>query len=318
MKSNKICFNKSAGIVGLVLVSVSIFTFFVFQLTKKPTSTSARASAPTKNIQPSSSLPIIGGELAKDGEFPFMAALFHKDEFKIEANKSLKTGNSVIKHNLYDSTFCGGALISPQWVITAAHCVDDIEKDPEKVGIALNFINLKDTSLSNKIIVGVNQIYIYDDYWGADGLNTVNDIALLRLDRRLDSAFIPWSNNKTLISPNKKGMAIGWGCTIISVQCSISEKLKKVEANIALFEPHTGWVHEKVFLGSKNGAQITAAGDSGGPFIVEDKNKYYLVGIVNGVDDIYKPVRIHGTRFTDVTQFSQWISSIITTHSSSQ
>ena len=49
---------------------------------------------------------IIGGQTAYKGEWPWQAALVH-------------TSNSEI--------FCGGTLIKRQWVLTAAHCFDDVE-----------------------------------------------------------------------------------------------------------------------------------------------------------------------------------------------
>jgi secreted trypsin-like serine protease len=46
---------------------------------------------------------IIGGELARAGQFPFAAAIH------------VQTADSRF--------FCGGALTSHDWVITAGHCV---------------------------------------------------------------------------------------------------------------------------------------------------------------------------------------------------
>lgn len=47
---------------------------------------------------------IIGGNEAKDGQFPYMVSL-----------------------RLYGSHMCGGSIISDHWILTAAHCLTPIK-----------------------------------------------------------------------------------------------------------------------------------------------------------------------------------------------
>ena len=187
--------NRGSNKLFLIIVSIFLITFLISinGILRNNLSYKTRASTSNPNLNY-----IIGGTEVKLGEFPFMAVLYYKDKFKVETIKGSRTAGTTINQNMSDSFFCGGSLIAPQYILTAAHCVQKYKDHPEKIGIALNFTNLKDSSLLNKTFVGINQIIIHKNYASDGGFSyAYNDIALLRLDRRLANSTLSWSNNQS-------------------------------------------------------------------------------------------------------------------------
>jgi secreted trypsin-like serine protease len=96
---------------------------------------------------------IIGGKEANAGQFPWQAAIY------------LETPTGRY--------FCGGALISNQWILTAAHCV----YGAEQFTIQLGSNNLQ-SSDDNRLIVAATTSVVHPDY-NPDTLE--HDVGLIKL-----------------------------------------------------------------------------------------------------------------------------------------
>jgi secreted trypsin-like serine protease len=110
---------------------------------------------------------VLGGEVAADHAWPWQVAL-------VRANDA----------NVYEGQYCGGSLITRQWVLTAAHCVYQKAEDGTQVLVAPETIRvLAGTNIlqvGTGELLGVAHVYAHPDY---DAAAIDNDIALIELAR---------------------------------------------------------------------------------------------------------------------------------------
>ena len=81
---------------------------------------------------------IIGGEHASAGDYPWMVSLVRRDE----------SSNFL-------GRFCGGTVIHPYWVLTAAHCVED--KVALDLDVVLDTIDLESSSFRRMHVLAIVQ-----------------------------------------------------------------------------------------------------------------------------------------------------------------
>ncbi|XP_063034883.1 cathepsin G-like [Melospiza melodia melodia] len=223
---------------------------------------------------------IIGGCEAKVHSRPYMAYLEVK--------------------NATNTSRCGGFLIRPDAVLSAAHCMD-IEERP-RVTVILGAHNVSRREWSQQKI-RVGQWVIHPEYSREDGKN---DIALLKLKPRarinkiVQFISIPRRNER--VRPGALCTVSGWGMT--STDGDESDVLREVELKVQN-ETRCQKFSRKyqrrsmICVGDENSKKASYKGDSGGPLVC--KKKAY--GIVShGYDDLIFP-----EVFTRISYFEPWI-----------
>jgi secreted trypsin-like serine protease len=205
---------------------------------------------------------IVGGKPVGDKNlYPWMTALVKRGDF-----------------GPVDGQFCGGSLIAPNWVLTAAHCLygDD---DPKDLYVVLGLLRL-DESPQEKI--DVEEVIIHPKY---DEDTSDFDVALLRLAKASQQkpiAMIPSGDPDKNVAPGKMATVIGWGA--LSEGGGGSRKLMHVDvpiiSNAEANKTYGGEVTKNMIAaGFKQGGKDACQGDSGGPFVVKDPNlKLVLAG----------------------------------------
>ncbi|WP_405777544.1 trypsin-like serine protease [Streptomyces sp. NBC_01538] len=225
---------------------------------------------------------IIGGSTTTTSSAPFMAQLWYHD-----GKGTAATGDDV-------SFFCGGSVIAPTKILTAAHCVKGYNwKANGAVVTGTATLPDADGTTDGTTTAVWRQ-------WNNPSYNAAtfdNDIAVLTLDQPVKAAPIRMttSGDTTSYKALTNATVYGWGRTSSTSQ-AVSQTLKTATLPIQSDATCTtaygsGFVRGHMVCagnpatGSDTGTTATCQGDSGGPLVVSGK----VVGVVSwGVSDCVK------------------------------
>lgn len=239
---------------------------------------------------------IVGGVTTATGAYPFMTAL-------IEKGSSPANGQ-----------FCGAALIAPQWVLTAGHCLEGTPASSLEVWIGGRSL----TNAAEGIRVAVSQVITHPSYGDNAQGALVYDFCLLKLARAVTEITpLPLIEAAAQVAPGITARAIGWGAT--SEGGSGSTTLRQVDLPIVALSvagrtiPGLGVSH--IAAGRVTGGIDTCQGDSGGPLLVRNAAGAWLhSGTVSFGNGCARPGEygIYGNTFTVKPWIQSYIGGVIT------
>lgn len=260
---------RSAACVALTLGAANLWASNVHQETKRDTAAK-----------------IVGGQQLGQGERPWMVSL------------------------QYDGThFCGGSLIAPDWVLTAAHCVDDGLTDG--VQVLANFIDLDNSGSARNS--DISEIHIHPDY----NSNSPADIALLRLSQPIEDVApltrITEGEMNSFAPPGTMMSVSGWGDTRegggapTMLQSTNVPLVSRAQCNLP--QSYNGEISEtEICAGYQRGGKDSCQGDSGGPLVMLQQGIYYQTGVVSWGDGCARPDK-YGV-YARMASFNNWIESV--------
>ncbi|XP_028275698.1 ST14 transmembrane serine protease matriptase a [Parambassis ranga] len=233
---------------------------------------------------------IVGGQDAEVGEFPWQVSLHVKSFGHV----------------------CGASIISPTWLVTAAHCVQDdgrtrfSEPGTWEVYLGLHIQRKIDSHVVKRNLKRVIPHPNYNHY------TYDNDIALMELDSPV--TYSEYIRPVCLPAPqhdfpsSSTVWITGWGAT--REGGSAATVLQKAQVRIinhsVCNDLMSGQITSRMLCaGVLTGGVDACQGDSGGPLSSPSGNRMFLAGVVSWGDGCAR--RNKPGIYTTVTQFRGWI-----------
>jgi trypsin len=200
--------------------------------------------------------PIVGGWSAPAARYPWIASLWVS----------------------YTDIRCGGVLIAPNWVLTAAHC-------PEPFFVGIGPTSSTQIAISDRIQ--------HPEY---DKTAAMNDVALLRLSSaasatplalNLDPGFPYAIDLASATIAKANASAAGWGATVEGGSFTFGLRevdlpvVTRASCQAALSDTGRLILDSHLCAGLSSGGRDTCNRDSGGPLIARSFGQDVLVGITS-------------------------------------
>lgn len=242
---------------------------------------------------------VLGGTDAKRGAWPWQVAVY-------------TSSNTFV---------CGGSVINPLWLVTAAHCFEDDKQYYFVIG---------DTDRSkiegSEFKFTPARIIKHPQYGSSNTRKNDNDIALVKLTKPIlfGTYIAPVCLPKQDVEVNAgtKCFVTGWGQTSFVKPAAI--KLQQVQMTTVTADSckqklatapgtRSNEITPEMLCADGNYNETACHGDSGGPFVCETGGSWVLQGIVSfgstrcAVQDMYLVL-------TKVSKFISWINSAIKTY----
>lgn len=234
---------------------------------------------------------VVGGEEAAEGLFPWMVS---------------------IQDSAFGIHECGGTLISPRYVLTAAHCIQDRVMQ-QGLAVVIGGVDL--SLISEGVAISVESFVIHPEY---DDLTSENDIAILRLSRAVDETEPVVLATQEEVDEAIDSLLIGYGAT--EGDGSNVARLRQADLNVVGLEDcrniydslgyqlESSVICAQLLVTDEMEGADACNGDSGGPLLIRSEQEgFKQIGLVSFGDPACDPERLPSV-YTNVAQFQEFIA----------
>ncbi|MAG75597.1 MAG: trypsin [Colwelliaceae bacterium] len=270
----------------------------------------------------------VNGTLGEDfaGTIP-VVGISQEDGRNLKENNLGDVANVEVSSetSLIQDSFCGASFLGDKWVLTAAHCIDDVTVGTLKVNVGEH-----DLSDGAENAITVKRIYMHPGY---DDFSLNNDMALLELEESVDAEAISLASVETTDQAadiGSQATVMGWGGRIgyqpgqgptgdfpdvlhevdinllTNMQCQqiLSDSLTGGTAPL----DQVGITDVMICATVEGGGKSSCQGDSGGPLVIDTNEGWQQVGVVSWgygcAADGFPGV------FARVAEFDAWLNGI--------
>lgn len=241
---------------------------------------------------------IVGGSVAEVAEWPSLVALVIPGQMSLRARQ-----------------FCGGSVVADRWVLTAAHCLfnlDGSRTTTDQIRIVAGINDLEDEAAIETV---VSNIYIHPQYETSS--IPVHDIALLELGTSVPVAQNALANADPETLVGRMAFIAGWGALtedgpitdeqfpnllqdasvpIISLeQCNVPES----------YDGNLLPIH--LCAGFRQGGVDSCQGDSGGPLYILEGSQQVQIGVTSFGAGCAR-ADLYGV-YTNVEMYRDWMGN---------
>ncbi|XP_034721095.1 coagulation factor VII [Etheostoma cragini] len=237
---------------------------------------------------------VINGHVCPKGHCPWQALLTEGGEFS-----------------------CGAVVLSPRWLLTAAHCVWGRPAAVFNVTVGEHDLTVEERTEQRRSVL---KVLVHPGY---NKSSYDNDVALLRLQRpvKLGVYVVPIclpARNSTFIrtlGSVRESTVSGWGRLAqfgATAQVLQRAVLPRVSQQDCRLHSRLNITKNMFCAGLRAGGRDACKGDSGGPLVTYYRKTWFLTGVVSWGKDCAKE-NLYGV-YAKVSRFVDWIQDAMSSY----